>query len=78
MTELNVIQELSHLERQILIGKQAVTHRNGILTHLYNQGHTYASLYRLLNTVRDSVGAPHVTRDAVPKAITRHKARVGQ
>ena len=45
---------------------------------MYTHGATYADLYRLLNEVRRDVGAPTVTRDAINKAIGRHKTRMPQ
>lgn len=75
MTELNIIQQLSHFEMQILTGKQAVTQRNKILSQLQDQGSTYSELHRLLNTVRESIGSPNITHDGVLKAITRYRAK---
>jgi hypothetical protein len=76
MTEIRT--QLAQLETQILTGKQAVAKRNDILTAMHTHGATYADLYRLLNEVRRDVGAPTVTRDAINKAIGRHKTRMPQ
>lgn len=65
---------LEQLEAVIARGLLAMTERNRLIARMVHDGTPAVAVQRRINRVRDRLGVETITRDAVAKAVERHKA----
>jgi predicted PilT family ATPase len=73
MTKNNDVEELKRLERLIAKGIQAYDQRNALIVALVARGHKQADVARIINRVREKLGVPLITPDAIAATIKRSK-----
>lgn len=71
MNKTNDVDELQRLERLIARGIQAYDQRNALIVALVERGHTQADVARIINRVREKIGVPPITPDAIAATIKR-------
>jgi len=76
MTKNTEIDELQRLERLIAKGIQAYDRRNAIIVALVERGHTQADVARIINRVREKLGVPTITPDAIAATIKRARGTI--
>ena len=67
------VDELIRLERLIARGVQAYDRRNAVIVALVLRGHKQADIARIINRVREKIGVPVITPDAIAAVIKRYK-----
>lgn len=73
MTKNTDVDELMRLERLIARGIQAYDRRNALIVALVERGHKQADVARIINRVREKLGVPLITPDAIAATIKRVK-----
>jgi hypothetical protein len=71
MNKNNDIDELQRLERLIARGIKAYDERNALIVALVNRGHKQVDVARIINRVREKLGVPLITPDAIAATIKR-------
>ena len=74
MTKNTDVDELQRLERLIARGIQAYDRRNALIVALVDRGHKQADVARIINRVREKLGVPLITPDAIAATIKRVNA----
>ena len=65
------VDELQRLERLIARGIKAYDERNALIVALVNRGHKQVDVARIINRVREKLGVPLITPDAIAATIKR-------
>lgn len=67
------VEVLIRLERLIARGVQAYDRRNAVIVALVERGHKQADIARIINRVREKIGVPVITSDAIAAVVKRYK-----
>jgi hypothetical protein len=67
------VEVLIRLERLIARGVQAYDRRNAVIVALVERGHKQADIARIINRVREKIGVPVITPDAIAAVVKRYK-----